>query len=480
MVNNFCEKHFKTILCLLTVLCTVLCVVLCQGELVWADEAYSLGMIRNSYADMCKTTALDVHPPLYYILLKAFATPFSNKILAGKIFSLIPFVITCAFGGVQIKKLFNAKAGLIFSFLFISSPFLQQYTVEIRMYSLSALFVFCNAVFAYKAYVFNGKKDWVLYTFFGLASAYTHYFALVSVGIIYGMLFFAILIKKRELIKPWVITAIMTVILYIPWLRLFIIQLKYKMDNEYWIEPITLKTIKSYFIEMFGVRKNLWTAVTALICYVMMLAGLYKKEKNQYIPAMLSASVPALTLATGLLASFAVRPVFVVRYLAPSVPLLFAAAAIGLSFIKKWQISALIFVILSSISVWNYTYVYDDKNTHFENRMDEAFHERNIDCDAYIIDIDRDDITPGQTEMVFGYYETEKEIYQVIEDYKYYPFKNFRYIGDFDHTQYDELIMLVAQGKGVPDSLQKIYDCEYRETTTSLWIMADVYKLTKK
>ena len=100
------------------------------------------------------------------------------------------------------------------------------------MYSLSALFVFCNAVFAYKAYVFNGKKDWVLYTFFGLASAYTHYFALVSVGIIYGMLFFAILIKKRELIKPWVITAIMTVILYIPWLRLFIIQLKYKMDNE--------------------------------------------------------------------------------------------------------------------------------------------------------------------------------------------------------------------------------------------------------
>ena len=48
MVNNFCEKHFKTILCLLTVLCTVLCVVLCQGELVWADEAYSLRMIRNS------------------------------------------------------------------------------------------------------------------------------------------------------------------------------------------------------------------------------------------------------------------------------------------------------------------------------------------------------------------------------------------------------------------------------------------------
>lgn len=480
MKENFFEKHFKMMTAIIILIAAVAYGLLCQGDLVWMDEAYSFGMIRRSYGEMCAITALDVHPPLFYILLKAFATPFSNKLLAGKIFVVIPYIILMLFGSVQIKRLFSAKSGVLFSVLFLCFPFMMSYTPEVRMYSLAALFVFVNAVYAYKVYLSNSKKDWALYTVFGLASAYTHYFALASTAVVYGILLLTAIIKKRELLKGWFLTAVITVVLYLPWLRFFLIQLKYKIDNEYWIEPITLKTIKSYFVDIFGVGGNVLSAIVMAICSIIGVTAAVKSKKKVAVISLAAVAVPALTLAVGLLASFVIRPVFVIRYLLPSVPLLAAAVALGLGSMDKTAIWGGIAAVMAVVGVINYPITYVDKNTHFEGRMDEAFHKRNSDCDAYIVTIDRNDIHPGQTETVLAYYETEKDIYQVIEDYEYYPFENFKYIGDFNADNYDRVIILVAGGKEIPEEYKAAYNCEYRETTTSLWIPADVYLMTKK
>ena len=53
-----------------------LCVILCQiqGAFsydLWVDEAFSIRMLEHSYGEMIALTAKDVHPPLYYIILKA-------------------------------------------------------------------------------------------------------------------------------------------------------------------------------------------------------------------------------------------------------------------------------------------------------------------------------------------------------------------------------------------------------------------------
>ena len=72
------------------------------------------------------------------------------------------------------------------------------------------------------------------------------------------------------------------------------------------------------------------------------------------------------------------------------------------------------------------------------------------------------------------------DIYQVIENYGYYPFENFIFIGDFNSDMYDWVMMLVAKDKEIPKEYTDVYDYEYRETTTSLWIPVDVYLKTKK
>ncbi len=480
MEKTFFDKYFKWLMLALCTIGTALYLLLCQGDLVWMDEAYTLGMIRRSFSDIWKITALDVHPPLYYFLLKVFAMPFGNEILAGKLFSAVFTVITMVFGGVQLKKLFNAKTGVIFAFLFTFFPFLVTYGVEIRMYALGGFFVFANAIYGYKAYINNSKKDWILFTVSGLCAAYTHYFALVSAGVIYGLLFVSVIAKKRELIKPWIICAIITVVGYIPWLQNFIVQLQYKIDNEYWIDPITFKTVISYFREMFGIDGEGYTTIAMLTAFVIMLIGVSKSGKNKGMAVLMSVLVPVLTLAVGLLASFLVRPVFVVRYLLPSAPVLIAGCAIGLSEINKKTVSVVLAIIVIIGGCINYGYAYVDKNTHYENRFDTAFYERNNDCEAYVVYIDRNDISPGHTETVLAFYETEKPIYQVIENYGYYPFPNFRFLGDFDIEKYNSIKLLLAEGKEIPEELLARYNAEYNETATSLWIMADVYTLTRK
>lgn len=474
------EKNFNICLIITAVVTAVAYFLLCHGDLVWMDEAYTFGMIKRSYRDICSITALDVHPPLYYIMLKAFSLPFSNKLMAGKIFSTIPYLIIQVYGAIELKKIFNAKTGTAFSILFLMLPFFQKYVTEVRMYSWSGLFVFVNALYAYKAYISDKRGAWAILIISGLCAAYMHYFALASVIIIYGLMLLAIAVKKRELLKKWGISVGVSVVLYIPWLRFFIIQLKYKIDNEYWIDPITLKTFKSYLCEIFGANGELLPAIVLLAVFVGIITVTFIKKSRVRAITVMAAAVPLLTLAAGVLASYVIRPVFVVRYLLPSMPLFTASVSIAMGELTDKRVQSILMAVVIAFGLINYSDVYYDKNTHFDGRMDDAFYERNSDCDAYIVYIDRDDITPGQTETVLAYYETEKEIYQVIENYGYYPFENFRYINDFEAEKYDRVIMLVAGGKEIPDEYKAEYDYQYRETTTSLWIPADVYLLTKK
>lgn len=72
---------------------------------IWADEAFSLMMIQLSFLDMLYLLRFDVHPFLYYILLKFFITIISylfhmNIIIVAKLFSTIPFIFLLLFEDV--------------------------------------------------------------------------------------------------------------------------------------------------------------------------------------------------------------------------------------------------------------------------------------------------------------------------------------------------------------------------------------------
>ena len=49
---------------------------------IWFDEAYTIGLVRHGVADIFKLHIYDVHPFLYYFLLKIFTFVFGSSLLS--------------------------------------------------------------------------------------------------------------------------------------------------------------------------------------------------------------------------------------------------------------------------------------------------------------------------------------------------------------------------------------------------------------
>lgn len=69
-ITRWPQKCFWQIYGMIMFGCIIGYLLLIGGKDIWYDEAYTFGLIRHSYREICFITAADVHPPLYYILLK--------------------------------------------------------------------------------------------------------------------------------------------------------------------------------------------------------------------------------------------------------------------------------------------------------------------------------------------------------------------------------------------------------------------------
>ena len=166
-------------------------------EAMWFDESYSVAISAHSFGEIWSIGGHDVHPVLYYWILHILRLIFGNNIIVFKLFSAICISILGIIGFTHIRKDFGSKVGILFSFFAFFLPLNIIYAGQIRMYPLAMLFVTLTAIYAYRIYK-NSKnnenlknadgstqkrkliKNWILFTIFSLAGAYTHYYALAA------------------------------------------------------------------------------------------------------------------------------------------------------------------------------------------------------------------------------------------------------------------------------------------------------------
>ena len=80
------KNRISTAYWLLCAVAAVLFGVLSLRTNIWADEAYTFAMVRHSFADIWRITAADVHPPLYYFLVKIFTSIFRPAVFRCLLF----------------------------------------------------------------------------------------------------------------------------------------------------------------------------------------------------------------------------------------------------------------------------------------------------------------------------------------------------------------------------------------------------------
>ena len=417
---------------------------------IWFDESYTVGLMNHSFLDIIKIGIHDVHPLLYYLLLKVFTIFTGNSIIAMRIFSVLGMVLLSIIGYTHIRKDFGEKVGVIFSLLISFLPVILLYSNEIRMYSWAAVFVLLTAIYAYRITKQGKTKDWILFSIFSLFSAYTHYFSMMSIGLI-NVILFIYIIRNREKNKnivKWIASASTQIILFIPGILVFLLQ-ALRVATGFWIEikypDILIDILKFNFL---GAITNKWVDLFVLIfasilfIYLIVKSILeYKKDKTKAIVPIISVAIYFGVIAVALLISN-ISEIFTTRYTIPMIGLLALFIAYILSVSNK-KITYLVCGIIIALSIYSAVIFFNNTYNEDNSKLCTLINEEIKEDDIFVYS----DINLGA----------------IIADY--YP-NNKQYFYNFQNWSVDEAYKAYAPQMEVVETLDKVEDYSGR-----IWII---------
>ncbi|MFI3213548.1 MAG: glycosyltransferase family 39 protein [Eubacteriales bacterium] len=357
-IEEMIEEYGSHLIGLMIIGITVIYCSLMFSPSIWTDEAFTLQLITENMQGITLGTANDVHPPLYYYLVKLPTYLAGKNLIVLKIFSIVPMILTYILLAVKVTKYYGKLAAFLAVLFLASIPCSMEFSVQVRMYSLALLCVTGSGIYAYEfwkserknessenvtlqtnkitgikeekncsssAFVISplqasettGLKYLIPLILFSVGAAYTHYFAFVSIIAVNGFLFLALLFSKRSLLLKHVVAIIMMFILYIPWIPYFIEQVT-NVTSGYWIPEITKSTVWGYLTWTFGLS-DYSKIVYVFLAIVIMLLGvaIYKKQ----VAMILAFLIPVITAAVGLVASLLTEPIYREQYWFPALGL---------------------------------------------------------------------------------------------------------------------------------------------------------------
>lgn len=372
---NFILSHKKAYYAVLITLLTLMLAPLVFSNNLWGDECYTMLMIQKDIPAMWTALVADMHPFLYYWIVKFFVILFGESIFVVRIVSIIPCVFMMILGATVIDSYFG-KGGISVATFFIclqvtGFDFLK-YALELRMYSWALFFVTASGLLAYAIHTFGiTKKRIALFIVASVCAAATHYYALLAVAIIYGMLFVLLLIKARSNIKYCLVISAITIVLYLPGLFVFIKQFS-RVSESYWISALSLTDTILAFAgpisapwEGIGRLADVVAVVLCLILGAFLLKNLFSKNalatKHECICAILFISVFFLWLSSTLLISALIRPLYTSRYAFPTFGLFWLGVVIGVRNIPLKKIRTGLFALLFVTIACSGCYYYQDE-----------------------------------------------------------------------------------------------------------------------
>lgn len=366
------------------------------NNVVWADEVCSLAMIKHTFIDIIKININDVHPPLYYLILKYFNGLINifikvNPIIISKLFSFIPYIIIIGIINKYFKNKYGILTSSIATFFITCMPQMIYYFFEIRMYSWVMCFVTLSYYGLEKIVENNTIKNWLIFIVFGTISSYFHLYGALAFSILYFGLLIYIIFKNKLLVKRWFIFGIIYFILYLPWLLVIIDQLK-TVSNGFWIPNLTIDTIVSYFRFFLSFEhnasliSNFITFLSVLFIFIIIVLNIKRKNnesKNKFIPILGILSIFIL-LSISIIISLLNTPIFVPRYMFAILGVFWIAYSILYSnSIVKYKSLIILFIMSLSISLYNFNSLINteiDKENNikeFYALMDEISKDKN-------------------------------------------------------------------------------------------------------
>ncbi|GEM_PF-6559258 len=285
---------------------------------MYLDEAYSLFYARQDFDDLSSIFAREANPPLHFILLYVWVHLFGASVMTGRLLSLLLSAILVAIVGKWLSKHFGGLTSAIFCILFISSSTVIDMSMELRTFSLTALFVMLSVLSFIRYAEEQTIPRLLLLGLYSLIATYAHLTAVFPVAII------AITLLFRT--KKWKCILLYYFIIVLGTLPIVLQLTSDKLNStSKWMSSPNWDVIQLTFFELGG---NWWYVASILFAlFFSLLYVIFRKKES----VTFSWGFLLLTAVGSWGISIAVSqyiPVFGIKYIYYSLPLFFMILAI--------------------------------------------------------------------------------------------------------------------------------------------------------
>lgn len=325
---------------------------------IWGDEGSSLLLSEYAATDLWFHAAHDVHPPLYFLLLRGWIEVFGDSIGSIRSMSAIPGAVVVGLGIWLTQQLSTRRAAVLAGLLLALLPTAVRYSQEVRMYSLLGVWLL-GATLALVYWMRQPERTRYLAAYVVLMSAgfYTHYFTALCVLVHWAYLGLQPPGQRLITRKAWWLANVTIVLLYLPWLPNLlnlvqhVDQLKVGGDIG-WEEPVNLLSLPSMIWQFLlqDEAVEVWPPLFWL--FPLLLVAVVAMTAWHFRPARLLALFFLLPLLLVYGVSF-ISPVFIERYLtvyALGLPILIALAIDRLPSRLAW-LGAALFVLVAGVEL---------------------------------------------------------------------------------------------------------------------------------
>lgn len=376
-MKNILIKVLKNEHVVLTVACAIFLTLIglsINKFSIWHDESYSATLIESGYGEIIERTAKDVHPPLYYLGLKAWSNVFGDKIVTLRLFSTVTMLSAIIIIWWLIRKHYSKRVAAL-ALLFMSvGPFLVRYGQEMRMYGLAALWASLATFFYYKT--IGKKKIKVIHAVgYGVVIAAgfltQYFFILVPLAHFIHVVLNARRIKSSlmQSLKPYLIPVLIASGIVLPWLPTIYKQYT-DVYGAFWIGPVGVETLTStpvamtIFLKQFEMTGLLGAlGVFTLALLVFLVRKVFSQYKNNFT-SLLLVSVISPPVILFILSIPPFQPSYQDRYMSFFATIFYSILAIAIYAFKNTKKRGLLVSLVLVILTTGQFFHYRDGNNH--------------------------------------------------------------------------------------------------------------------
>jgi 4-amino-4-deoxy-L-arabinose transferase-like glycosyltransferase len=280
---------------------------------LWGDEGWSFYFAMQPFTQLLALTAIDIHPPLYYMLLKGWLAFVGGGAEEARFFSVIAGTVLIPVLALLGRRLFDERVGMVAAAVTAAMPLAIYYAQEVRMYGLVTLLATMSTYFFIKLnasrallpaqtqFVNTLKRSsrqmlLLAYVATTAAALYTHYYAAFVVVAHFLSLFFGrfwqrldkLVIYQR--LKPFIYVGL----IYLPWIIYAGGRLTRYVENKRGVEgylPLSFTGFLTEHLIAFSLghlpaelQDYRWTALSIIVIALLgILAAISLKNRRPLI-----------------------------------------------------------------------------------------------------------------------------------------------------------------------------------------------------